>query len=591
MKKILLVIFAFISLNAFSQLQVKDGSFKYIPGGIIEDKEEYTDGNDFPMALIKVSTENISEQERMRLVFTGNRETQILKEPKTGEIWIYISADPATFINIKHPDYGVIKYMLPEKLCDYCVYEMVLQYVNADAEMMTGFLVVVSEPLEADVYIDGKYNGKTVKVITDIAVGAHELEISKQGYYSVKKNVTIAAGETININETLLPTKKEISISTGQSGDKIYVDGNYAGTSPLTTNLSYGSHEIKVERAGKTISTTINVTQSGGDDGEKLAFKQEIDGHEYVDLGLSVKWATCNIGANKPEEYGDYFAWGETSAKFSYKNDNSKTYYRSMGDIKGDSSYDAATANWGGNWRMPTKAEMQELRDRCNWEWITQNGVNGYKVTGPNGNSIFLPAAGYCFGSSVSRVQKRGEYWGSTPNGVDPSSAYQLYFNGVKRKVMSYGIRYYGQSVRPVIEPVVEIEPIVEPEPVVEKSLTIKKDKRFIGANLGIGNDLCAGMSVSLGADVAFPINKTLNLGGYAYFGNTGLGVGGLAVIDFKNESSIVGGLGFALSDYYSWPDVGFKWGYKFANGIYLTYTISTEVWLFNFCYDFGRFL
>ena len=156
---------------------------------------------------------------------------------------------------------------------------------------------------------------------------------------------------------------------------------------------------------------------------------------------------------------------------------------------------------------------------------------------------------------------------------------------------MSYGIRYEGQSVRPVIEPVVEIEPIVEPEPVVEKSLTIKKDKRFIGANLGIGNDLSAGMSVSLGADVAFPINKTLNLGGYAYFGNTGLGVGGLAVIDFKNESSIVGGLGFALSDYYSWPDVGFKCGYKFANGIYLTYTISTEVWLFNFCYDFGRFL
>ena len=84
MKRILLVIFTLISLNAFSQLQVKEDSFRYLPGGVIEDKQEYTDGNDLPMALIKISTENISEQERMRLVFTGNRATQIIKKPKTG---------------------------------------------------------------------------------------------------------------------------------------------------------------------------------------------------------------------------------------------------------------------------------------------------------------------------------------------------------------------------------------------------------------------------------------------------------------------------------------------------------------------------
>ena len=92
MKKILLVLFVFILLNAFSQLQVKEGSFKYLPGGVIEDKETYTDDNESPMALIKISTENIPEQERMRLVFAGNRETQILKVPKTGQMWIYISA-------------------------------------------------------------------------------------------------------------------------------------------------------------------------------------------------------------------------------------------------------------------------------------------------------------------------------------------------------------------------------------------------------------------------------------------------------------------------------------------------------------------
>ena len=459
MKRILLVLFAFISLNAFSQLQVKKGSFKHIPGGIIEDKLEYTDGNDFPMALIKISTENISEQERQRLVFTGNRETQILKRPKTGQMWVYLSAEAATFIDIKHPDYGTFKYYLPERLCDYCVYEMVLQYVNAVPEMKTGFLVVVSDPLDADVYIDGKYSGKTVKVITDISVGTHELEISKQGYYSVKKTVTISAGETININETL-QIKKEISISTDQSGDKIYVDGSYVGISPLTSTLSYGSHEIKAERNGKTVSKTINVTQSGGDSSVKLVFKQEHNGHEYVDLGLSVKWATCNVGANAPEEYGNYFAWGETKPNdcysYSYCSANGLgiSQLQSQGYIDGDGNLtpknDAAKANWGGDWRMPTDLEMKELKDNCIWTWTTHNGVNGYKVTSnTNGNSIFLPAAGYRDGWLLYDIGSNGHYWDSRPLG---EYACRLNFSSDNQNMMLCGYCYYGHSVRPVLE-------------------------------------------------------------------------------------------------------------------------------------------
>lgn len=217
MKRILLVLFALISLNAFSQLQVKEGSFKHIPGGIIEDKEEYTDGNDFPMALIKISTENINEQERQRLVFTGNRETQIIKRPKTGQMWVYLSAEAATFIDIKHPDYGTCKYYLPEKLCDYCVYEMVLQYVTS--EIKSGFLAVISEPVEADIYIDGKYCGKTVKVITDLAVGEHQLEISKDGFCGIKKTINIKADETLTINEKL-QEYKEITIDTRQMSEE-----------------------------------------------------------------------------------------------------------------------------------------------------------------------------------------------------------------------------------------------------------------------------------------------------------------------------------------------------------------------------------
>ena len=102
-----------------------------------------------PMALIKISTENINEQERLRLVFTGNRATQIIKKPKTGEMWVYISAEAATFINIKHPDYGTYKYLLPEELCDYCVYEMVLQYIPLVQEtgvvQQNNYLTIIAE--------------------------------------------------------------------------------------------------------------------------------------------------------------------------------------------------------------------------------------------------------------------------------------------------------------------------------------------------------------------------------------------------------------------------------------------------------------
>ena len=515
MKRILLIIFAFISLNAFSQLQVKEGSFKHIPGGIIEDKLEYTDGNDFPMALIKISTENISEQERQRLVFSGNRETQILKEPKTGQMWVYLSAEAATFIDIKHPDYGTYKYFLPERLCDYCVYEMVLQYIpiapvtsNEPAKPKKTYLIVKSDqsdariyiddelistqeaskavdygtthtykiecklyhtesgtvtvndrtlidkklrpnfgyiyissspeqgakafvdgdyigytpiktdklesgshkvmvmkdmykmkeetvvvsdglttnttlkmsanfvnvtintdsqsdiyvdeeykgkgrwtgrlsdgshifearksnhrasvksmdlvlgetntitlaapqpingdvdinttPMGATIYIDGKNYGETPNYISDILIGEHELKLTKQGCAEVKKTIIIKEGETLTVNEKL-QTAKEISISTDQSGDKIYVDGNYIGTSPLTSTLSYGSHEIKAERNDKTVTKTINVTQSGGDNSVKLTFNQTITVNGVSFTMIAVEGGTFSMGATSEQ--------------------------------------------------------------------------------------------------------------------------------------------------------------------------------------------------------------------------------------------------------------------------------------------------
>ena len=186
--------------------------------------------------------------------------------------------------------------------------------------------------------------------------------------------------------------------------------------------------------------------------------------HEYVDLGLpsGLKWATCNVGAATPEEYGDYFAWGEISTKANYNGSNCPTYglsnseLQSQGYIDGEGNltaqYDAATANWGGEWRMPTKAEQEELLNNCTWTWTTQNGVNGYNVEGLNGNSIFLPAAGERNWSLLNYAGSSGDYWSSSPNYFNFNlNAYYLSFDSDSQN-MGNGNRHLGQSVRPVVE-------------------------------------------------------------------------------------------------------------------------------------------
>ena len=178
--------------------------------------------------------------------------------------------------------------------------------------------------------------------------------------------------------------------------------------------------------------------------------------YEYVDLGLSVKWATCNVGATTPEEYGDYFAWGEVEPKTNYNLDTYKYYdgsnftkYTGSDKTVLDPEDDAATANWGGSWRMPTKAEQDELRNNCTWTWITQSGVNGYKVTGPNGNSIFLPAAGYLRGGALLSAGSYVDYWSSSLYTGSPSFAYYVGFNSVYVD-WYYNGRCFGFAVRPV---------------------------------------------------------------------------------------------------------------------------------------------
>ncbi len=483
MKKFLLVLLLFLSLTSFAQMQVKENSFRKIDGFVMLDKTDHYDDNNLPMALIKISTENITAEERRRITFKGNLATYFDAHFEPSEIYLYLSAKVATFIEIHHPDYGKTELTLPFDLEDFCGYEMVLQYVplvvnsnvaqrnnyltitsdqpnasiyiddqyvsdgfksleigtthtwkiecdlyhtesgtvkitdgepitiekqlrpaygfinitsepedgavvfinnkkvgttpyqsdkmasgtynirvvkdmyktaeqnftitdenttnavvklsanfvnltidtDIDSDIyidnqykakgkwsgrisdgahfvevkkhkhktvskninlvlgkdenikieapmpITGFLDVSSVPVKADIYLNGKHYGTTPRIISDLIVGDYTLKLEKQGCASVIKNITIEENQTLSVRENL-PTGKEVVIKTDTSGDKVYIDGNYVGTTPLTTNLSYGKHEIKATRGNQTSTDNIEVTNSSNKQEYVLAF-------------------------------------------------------------------------------------------------------------------------------------------------------------------------------------------------------------------------------------------------------------------------------------------------------------------------------
>ena len=203
---------------------------------------------------------------------------------------------------------------------------------------------------------------------------------------------------------------------------------------------------------------------------------------EYVDLGLpsGLKWAKCNLGASKPSDYGDYYAWGETAPKKIYNwvtykwmkagqsdekyitkytiadGQTEAIWYDSarkfIGDNKTvlDAADDAATANLGSPWRMPTADEIKELIDKCTWTRTTQDGVEGHQVDGPNGNAIFLPLAGLRLDSGFLFAGGEGNYWSSSLYPDLSKDARSLFLNSSGRHELHYYNRYYGYSVRPV---------------------------------------------------------------------------------------------------------------------------------------------
>ena len=482
MKKILLFIFALMTMTSYSQIHVKEGSFRKIDGYVMLDKASHVDDNEAEMALIKISTENITAEERARFEFKGNAITYFDAHFMTGEIHLYVSP-VATFIEIIHPDFGKTEYWLPEDLCGYCGYEMVvvsdfnrpndpvkpqttylviscdqpdaLIYIDdvfvgngkvnksfkigskhtwkiecdsyhtesgsitlnkkevidmplrpafgtlevkttpesgasvfidnkyqgvtpckieklksgtytlkvvkemyktsertivikdnettpADVEMTANFsnitittdsqseiyvdeqfvgkgkwsgrlsqgthfveakklnhktsskninvvlgknesiaindpepimghLDIDSSPMDAEIYIDGKHYGTTPNVIADLLIGNHELRLEKQGCAPLYKTIVIKEGETLSLNETMT-TGREVVVRTSCNTDNVYIDNKYVGKSPVTTNLSYGTHVVKVQRDGKTVTKNIEVGVGSSKINVEMAF-------------------------------------------------------------------------------------------------------------------------------------------------------------------------------------------------------------------------------------------------------------------------------------------------------------------------------
>ena len=199
----------------------------------------------------------------------------------------------------------------------------------------------------------------------------------------------------------------------------------------------------------------ITFTSCGGgdDDDSPITPTNKTEGtessHEWVDLGLSVKWATCNVGATKPEEYGDYFAWGETATKKVY---SYSTYtYTGKSEVL-PATADVAHVKWGGKWRMPTTTEMDELMNPkyCSWKAVTKNGVKGWEITSlKNYKTIFLPLAG-TFGSSLFAAGTYGHYWTSSLYTKNTSYAYGAFLSTGGDFNTQYEDRYNGNTVRAV---------------------------------------------------------------------------------------------------------------------------------------------
>ena len=311
-------------------------------------------------------------------------------------------------------------------------------------------------------YYGTKYNSFTTKEVVGITSTGEASEIK------IKSAVLSASVLTEGVN-----ARDYVSVGLAWSTNKeaISTDGNFESLKSSVQNVENGVFSATLSGlsgsstyyyASFTLIGDIYVFSS------VKSFTTEDIPESAVDLGLSVLWASCNVGAESPEEYGGYYAWGETEEKTVYSwstykwcdgsYDSHTKYcvesYYGMVDYKTslEPEDDVARVKWGGNWRMPTIDEFNELRDNCAWKRTFVNGIDGQLVTGPNGNSIFFPAAGFCVDENGNMAGGSGHYWSATLNLKESRCSFVLYFDIAYLGWDYWNSRSHGLSVRPVTE-------------------------------------------------------------------------------------------------------------------------------------------
>ena len=363
-------------------------------------------------------------------------------------------------------------------------------YIEVDKDQIT----LSEDEKEIEIVVKTNINLETVITndwITDNGRGSNgdlnftqKLKIAKnnsgdeRGAVVTFENKNYRLISNISIKQSLTPyieiEKNQISLSENEQEIEIVVKSNISVKTTITNDwitdigienngdFNY-TQKLKVSAFSGRVSRSAVVTfksQSYKWNLKKEATITQTKEIKYVagnaiDLGLSVLWSDINLGATTPESFGEYFAWGETKPKEQYSKDNYMHYDHSMNqyldigeDISG-TKYDAAHVNLGNGWRMPTRTELQELIKNCEWEWVKSGNTLGYKITGKNGNYIFMPAGGCIFYSTVSSQNEWTEYWSSSERQKYKGDAYLLVENGYNPTVISSD-KIYGVPIRPV---------------------------------------------------------------------------------------------------------------------------------------------
>lgn len=334
------------------------------------------------------------------------------------------------------------------------------QYVNAKFSVANN----------AEIWIDEQKRG-TGSCTLELGYGTYLVECRLPGHKSSQQEIQIdrnSATGTITLTPPV-PVYGSVDINSTPAEAEIWIDGKQVGTTPMfLSECLIGKHEILLKKSGYKDKKQILLVSEA----QMSAVSESLEkgmSLGAVDLGLpsGTLWADRNVGADSPEDYGDYFAWGETSTKSIY---DWSTYKWCNGSFDTQTKYcanslygtidnkytldiedDAAYVNMGAEWRMPTDEEFRELKNKCVWTWTRKNSVKGYKVTGPNANSIFLPAAGHRDGKFFKNVDSNGCYWSSSHTESSSGDAQYLHFDRSNRYMSGLFFRSYGRTVRAVV--------------------------------------------------------------------------------------------------------------------------------------------